>query len=120
MSHDDSAAATPRRRAPSTTATPAPAVAIAALALSGLGNGVRVPPLYGVMTLRIPAPVRAGTMTVSYSFVFASGFLALIVAGPLLDRYGAGPVFAAVATAQTAAAVIVGRVALRRPAQSPT
>jgi MFS family permease len=101
-------------------ATPAPAVAIAALALSGLGNGVRVPPLYGVMTLRIPAPVRAGTMTVSYSFVFASGFLALIAAGPLLDRYGAGPVFAAVATAQTAAAVIVGRVALRRRAQSPT
>lgn len=101
-------------------ATPAPAVAIAALALSGLGNGVRVPPLYGVITLRIPAPVRAGTMTVSYSFVFASGFLALIAAGPLLDRYGAGPVFAAVATAQTIAALIVGRVALRRPAQSPT
>jgi MFS family permease len=101
-------------------ATPAPSVAIAALALSGLGNGVRVPPLYGVMTLRLPAPVRAGTMTVSYSFVFASGFLALIAAGPLLDRYGAGPVFAAVAAAQTVAAVIVGRVALRTPAQSPT
>lgn len=102
-------------------ATPAPAVAIVALALSGLGNGVRVPPLYSVMMLRIPAPVRAGTITVSYSFVFASGFLALLAAGPLLDRFGATPVFAAVATAQTAAAVIVGRVALRRPAvQSPT
>ena len=102
-------------------ATPAPAVAIVALALSGLGNGVRVPPLYSVMMLRIPAPVRAGTMTVSYSFVFASGFLALLAAGPLLDRFGATPVFAAVATAQTAAAVIVGRVALRRPAvQRPT
>ncbi len=102
-------------------ATPAPAVAIVALALSGLGNGVRVPPLYSVMMLRIPAPVRAGTITVSYSFVFASGFLALLAAGPLLDRFGATPVFAAVATAQTAAAVIVGRVALRRPAvQRPT
>ncbi len=95
-------------------AAPAPAVAVAALALSGLGNGIRVPPLFGVMTIRIPAPVRAGTMTVSYSFVFASGFLALLAAGPLLDRVGAAPVFAAVATAQTLAALVVGRVALRR------
>jgi MFS family permease len=94
-------------------AGPAPAVAVAALALSGLGNGIRVPPLFGVMTIRIPAPVRAGTMTVSYSFVFASGFLALLAAGPLLDRVGAAPVFAAVATAQTLAALVVGRVALR-------
>ena len=98
-------------------AGPAPAVAVAALALSGLGNGIRVPPLFGVMTIRIPAPVRAGTMTVSYSFVFASGFLALLAAGPLLDRVGAAPVFAAVfaavATVQTLAALVVGRVALR-------
>jgi MFS family permease len=101
-------------------ATPVPAVAIVALALSGLGNGVRVPPLYGVITLRIPAAVRAGTMTVSYSFVFASGFVALLAAGPLLGRFGAGPVFAAVATAQTVAAVIVGRLALRQRAQTPT
>ena len=98
-------------------AAPAPAVAIAALGLSGLGNGIRVPPLFGVMTLRIPAPLRAGTMTVSYSFVFASGFLALIAAGPLLDRFGATPVFAAVAGAQTAAALIVARLALRGPAR---
>jgi len=94
-------------------AGPSPAVAVAALALSGVGNGIRVPPLFGVMTIRIPAPVRAGTMTVSYSFVFASGFLALLAAGPLLDRAGAAPVFAAVATAQTLAALVVGRVALR-------
>jgi hypothetical protein len=75
-----------------------------------------VPPLFGVMTVRIPAPLRAGTMTVSYSFVFASGFLALLAAGPLLERYGATPVFGAVAAAQTAAAVIVARIALRGPA----
>jgi MFS family permease len=67
-----------------------------------------------------PAPVRAGTMAVSYSFVFASGFLTLLAAGPLLDRFGATPVFAAVAAAQTVAAVIVGRLALRQPAHSPT
>ena len=97
-------------------AAPAPAVAALALAISGLGNGIRVPPLFGVMTVRIPAPLRAGTMTVSYSFVFASGFLALLAAGPLLERHGATPVFGAVAAAQTAAAVIVARIALRGPA----
>src|SRR4029079_13691695 len=70
-------------------AGPSPAVGVAALARSGVGNGmlcravavcavalwaaakgIRVPPLFGVMTIRIPAPVRAGSMTVSYSFVF--------------------------------------------------
>jgi hypothetical protein len=94
-------------------AEPAPAVAIAALALSGLGNGIRVPPVFGVMMSRIPAPLRAGTMTVSYSFVFASGFGALLAAGPVLARYGAAPVFAAVAAAQTLAAALVARAALR-------
>jgi len=64
------------------------------------------------MTTRIPAPLRAGTMTVSYSFAFASGFGALLAAGPLLERYGAAPVFAAVAAAQTLAAALVVRAAL--------
>jgi predicted MFS family arabinose efflux permease len=94
-------------------AAPPPAVAICALGLSGLGNGIRVPPLFGVMTVRIPAPLRAGTMAVSYSFVFASGFLALLAAGPVLDRAGAAPVFAAVAALQTLAAALVLRVAMR-------
>ena len=94
-------------------ASPPPAVAIGALALSGLGNGVRVPPMTGVIATRIPAPVRAGTMTVAYSLVLASGFLALLAAGPLLERIGPEPVFAGVACAQTVAAVLVARLALR-------
>jgi MFS family permease len=94
-------------------ASPPPPVAIAALALSGLGNGIRVPPMTGVIAARIPAALRAGTMTVAYSLVLASGFLALLAAGPLLDRVGPEPVFAGVAAAQTAAAALVARVAVR-------
>jgi MFS family permease len=96
-------------------ASPPAAVAIAALALSGLGNGIRVPPMTGVLATRIPAPLRAGTMTVAYSLVLASGFLALLAAGPLLERIGPEPVFAGVAGAQTAAAALVARLALRAP-----
>ena len=96
-------------------AAPPPAVSIAALAASGFGNGIRVPPLFGAMTIRIPPALRAGTMTVSYSLVLASGFLALLGTGPLLDRVGPAPVFGAVAAAQTLAAVLVLRLALRRP-----
>jgi MFS family permease len=102
-------------------ASPPPAVAIAALGVSGLGNGIRVPPMTGVISARIPAAVRAGTMTVAYSLVLASGFLALLAAGPLLDRVGPEPVFAGVAAAQTVAAALVVRLALRASApQSST
>jgi MFS family permease len=100
-------------------AAPPPAVAIAALAASGLGNGIRVPPMTGVVAERIPAAVRAGTMTVAWSLVLASGFLALVVAGPVLDRAGPEPIFAAVAAAQTAAAALVGRMAFRARAPAP-
>jgi hypothetical protein len=73
----------------------------------------------GVVAERIPAAVRAGTMTVAWSLVLASGFLALVVAGPVLDAAGPEPVFAAVAAAQTAAAALVGRMALRVRAPAP-
>ena len=94
-------------------AGPSPAVALAALFLSGLGNGVRVPPLFGVVTLRVPRALRAGTMTLSGAIVLSGGFAALVLAGPLLDASGPGLVFAAVAAAQTLAAATVARLALR-------
>lgn len=102
-------------------ASPPPAIAVLALAASGLGNGIRVPPMTGVIAARIPAALRAGTMTVAYSLVLASGFLALVAAGPVLDARGPAPVFAIVAALQTLAAALVARVARRAPlAQSPT
>jgi predicted MFS family arabinose efflux permease len=86
-------------------ATPEPAIAVGALALSGLGNGVRVPPIVGVTTSRIPQELRAETMTVSSAIVLTGGFLALLAAGPALDAFGPAAVFAGVATLQTLAAV---------------
>jgi predicted MFS family arabinose efflux permease len=101
-------------------ASPPAAVAIVALAASGLGNGIRVPPMTGVIAGRISAAVRAGTMTVAYSVVLASGFLALVAAGPLLEGPGPAPVFAGVAAAQTLAAALVLRVALQVPTAAQT
>ena len=93
--------------------TPGPALALAALALSGFGNGVRVPPIAGVATNRIPQRVRAETLTVSSALVLGGGFVALLLAGPALESLGAAAVFGAVAATQTAAAALVVRLAFR-------
>jgi len=66
-----------------------------------------------VIAERIPAALRAGTLTVVASVVLASGFVALMAAGPLLDRTGPEAVFAGVAAAQTVAAALVVRLARR-------
>jgi MFS family permease len=96
-------------------AAPSLAVALAALAISGLGNGVRVPAIIGVTTSRIPPPLRAQTLTTATAITLGAGFLCLILAGPALDRFGAANLFAAIAALQTAAALLVIRLALRHP-----
>jgi hypothetical protein len=97
---------------------PGEVLAIAALVLSGLGNGIRVPPIAGVFTARLPAGARAGTLTVSTALVLSGGFAALLLAGPVLATWGARPVLVALAAAQTLAAAIVLALAVRarRPA----
>ena len=95
---------------------PSPALAVAALAVSGVGNGIRVPPIAGATTNRIPRPLRAETLTVSSAAVLSGGFAALLVAGPALDAFGPEAVFAAIAAAQTLAAALALKVAFRRPA----
>jgi len=91
---------------------PAPALAVVALVASGLANGVRVPPLFAVSTARIPAALRAETMTVSSALVLTGGFLALLPAGPALEAAGVAGVLAGVAAVQTLAAALVLRLAL--------
>ena len=83
---------------------PSPAIAITALALSGLGNGIRVPPIVGATTSRIPQPLRAETLTVSSALVLGGGLLALVLIGPALEGLGAEAAFGAIAAAQTLAA----------------
>jgi len=46
-----------------------------------------------VMQLRTPAEMRGRVIGVMGSAAYAAGPLGYLVAGPLLDRYGVGPVF---------------------------
>jgi MFS family permease len=94
-------------------ATPPVGIAAAALALSGLGNGVRVPPVTGLTTSRVPAEIRAQTMTVVSSLVLGGGFVALLLAGPALEHLDVAVVWAAIALLQTLAALTFARVARR-------
>jgi MFS family permease len=96
-------------------ATPRPAIAVAALAISGVGNGVRVPPIVGVTTRRIPQVLRAETLTVSSALVLTGGFVALLVAAPALESFGPETVFAGIAAIQTLAALLVLKLAFGRP-----
>jgi predicted MFS family arabinose efflux permease len=94
---------------------PSPAIAITALALSGLGNGIRVPPIVGATTSRVPQPLRAETLTVSSALVLSGGLLGLVLVGPALDSMGTGAVFGAIAAAQTLAAGLALKVAYGPP-----
>jgi MFS family permease len=99
--------------------SPGPAVAVSALAISGFGNGLRVPPIVGVTTSRIPQRLRTETLTVSSALVLSGGFLALLLAAPALERFGPEPVFGAIAAVQTLAAALVLKLAFDRPALAP-
>lgn len=92
-------------------ATPPAVVAVGALVVSGLGNGLRVPPLAGLMNRRVPGEIRAETMTVVSSLVLGGGFLALLAAGPAFEHLDIGVVWAAIAAQQTLAALTFARVA---------
>jgi predicted MFS family arabinose efflux permease len=91
--------------------TPRPALAMGALAVSGIGNGIRVPPVAAAIIARIPPAQRPETLTVSAALVGTGGLVALVAAGPALQHLGVGTVFAAVAAAQTVAAAMAIRVA---------
>ena len=92
-----------------------PAVALTALGLSGLANGVRVPPIAGLTAGRIPARIRAETLTVAGALVLGAGFFCVLAAGPALAALSIGTVWAAIAAVQTAAALLFARAALREP-----
>ncbi len=88
-----------------------PWVAAVALALSGLANGVRVPPIAALTLQRVPARIRAETLTVASSLVLGSGFLALLAAGPALEHGDPALAWAGIAAAQTVAAALFARAA---------
>jgi hypothetical protein len=84
-------------------------LAAAALAASGVANGIRVPPIAALTADRIPAPLRAETLTLISSLVLGAGFAALLAAGPALALALASGLWVAIAAAQTLAAALFAR-----------
>jgi MFS family permease len=73
----------------------------AALAVSGLANGIVNPPLHATTTLRIPPALRPVVMPTMMLIWTLLQPVAIFVAGPVLDAFGAEPVMIAFAVVQT-------------------
>jgi Na+/melibiose symporter-like transporter len=102
-------------------ALPLPVVGVVAvLFVSSVFGPLVNAPLIGLLTTRTPAAVRAKVMTAVLTFALLAGPAGLLAAGPLLEAWGARPVFLLVAAGQLAGAVFFATVALRRsPAAVP-
>ena len=100
---------------------PLPVVGVVAvLFVSSLFGPLVNAPLIGLLTTRTPEVVRAKVMTAVLTFALLAGPAGLLAAGPLLEAWGARPVFLLVAAGQLAGAVFFAAVALRRsPAAVP-
>lgn len=61
--------------------------------VSGLFFGAVNPISNLAMQVRTPAPMRGRVIGVMGSAAYAAGPIGYLVAGPMIDRYGAGPVF---------------------------
>ncbi len=75
-------------------------------------------PVIGVITARTPAELRPKMMTALISVSTLSAPLGFIVAGQLLDPWGATNVFAAVAIGMTSTALVFAAIALRHRDES--
>src|SRR5439155_19810996 len=86
---------------------------MAVLFVSAIGIPVANAPLIGLLTVRTPVALRAKVMTAVMTFVTVASPLALIGAGPLLDAWGATPVFLLVAAGLTFSSLFFVAIALR-------
>jgi MFS family permease len=99
-----------------------PPVLVAAVCASGIANGVCNPTIHSVFTLRMPPAIRAKAMTANMTIWGLGMPLGLVVAGPVLAVYGAGPVlvgFAAVQTVTMLGVAVVSTRARRVPVPLP-
>ena len=78
---------------------PVPAIVLA-LALSSFFGPIVNAPLMGVITMRSPEAIRAKVMTGVITLAVLAGPSGLLIAGPLLESWGARPVFLLVAFGQ--------------------
>ena len=93
----------------------------AALAVSGVANGIVNPPLHATTTLRIPPALRPVVMPTMMLIWTILQPVAIFVAGPVLDAFGAEPVMVAFAVVQTLMMSLVALACLWvRPREATT
>jgi predicted MFS family arabinose efflux permease len=97
---------------------PVPAIVVA-LALSSFFGPLVNAPLIGVITMRTPEAVRAKVMTGVITLAVLAGPAGMLIAGPLLESWGARPIFLLVAAGQLLAVIPFAVVAFgSRPSAS--
>jgi MFS family permease len=85
---------------------PMPPLAVATLLLiSGMGNGLRNPPVMAAVTLRMPKAQRPQAMTAFSSAASAGSLISLAATGIAVEMAGLTAVFAAIAGISTASAL---------------
>jgi len=87
---------------------------IAVLFVSSIFGPLINAPLIGLITMRTPEAIRAKVMTAVLTFALLAGPVGLLAVGPLLEAWGARPVFLLVAGGQMTAALFFAAVVLRR------
>jgi predicted MFS family arabinose efflux permease len=94
-------------------------VAFTALVTSGIGNGLCNPSIHSIFVLRMPVAIRAKAMSAATTIWGLGTPLGLVIAGPVLAKFGPQPVLVGFAAVQTVAMLGVAAICLRaRPSPS--
>jgi len=96
-------------------------VMFVALLISGVGNGVCNPSIHSIYTLRMPPAIRAKAMAAGMTIWGLAMPIGLVIAGPVLTAFGAGPVLIGFAAVQSVcmAGVAIACLRARPSAASP-
>ena len=93
-------------------------VMFGAILVSGIGNGICNPSIHTIFTLRMPVAIRAKAMSAMGAIWGVGTPLGLVLAGPVLAKFGARPVLVGFAAVQTVAMLGVAVASLRARASS--
>lgn len=85
-----------------------------------IGQPIINAPLISIMTTRPPEALRAKVMTAVLTFATLAGPIGLVGVGPLLQMFGAHPVFVGLAGGALGSALYFVGVVIRYRGSSPT
>jgi MFS family permease len=92
---------------------------VAALFVAAIGQPIVNAPLISIMTTRPPEALRAKVMTAVITFATLAGPIGLVGIGPLLQTFGAHPVFVGLAGGALGSALYFVAVVVRYRSSSP-